>query len=424
MRKADLVIVGGGPAGLAAAVKAKELGIKEILLLERDSHLGGILQQCIHDGFGLHRFGKQMSGCSYAQIFVDQMEKNQIQAECNTMVLDITPDRVVTAISEKNGLMQIQAGAIILTMGCRERTRPQVRILGTRPAGVLTAGAVQRYINMEGWKPGKKAVILGSGDIGMIMARRMTLEGIEVEGVYEVMPSLGGLRRNKAQCLDDYQIPLHLSTTVVSVAGKRRVESVTVAKVGPDRKPIRGTERKIPCDLLVLSVGLIPENELSRKAGILLDPVTKGPILDDQMMTSIPGIFAAGNVGVVFDLVDYVSETGEKAAAGAANYLKEAEKKDFDKEAKISVLAGKNVSFVFPQKLRKEKEDKEKASFYLRVRQTMKNAEVHVICGEEIVYSKKTGFVTPPEMVALKIPAEKLKGEKIQIEVLAKEVKA
>ncbi len=432
MRKADLVIVGGGPAGLAAAVKAKELGIKDVLLLERDSHLGGILQQCIHDGFGLHRFGKQMSGCSYAQIFVDQVEKNQIQAECNTMVLDITPDRVVTAVSEKNGLMEIQAGAIILTMGCRERTRPQVRILGTRPAGVLTAGAVQRYINMEGWKPGKKAVILGSGDIGMIMARRMTLEGIEVEGVYEVMPSLGGLRRNKAQCLDDYQIPLHLSTTVVSVQGKRRVESVTVAKVGLDRKPIPGTEREIPCDLLVLSVGLIPENELSRKAGILLDPVTKGPVLDDRMMTSIPGIFAAGNVGVVFDLVDYVSETGEKAAVGAAEYLSKRAEKDPDVSEKsgvpeileIPVLAGENVSFVFPQKLRKEKEDGEKAAFYLRVRQTMKNAELHVICGEEIVYSKKTGFVTPPEMVAVKIPAEKLKGETVQIEVLAKEVKA
>lgn len=411
MRKAELVVIGGGPAGMAAAVKARELGIRDIILLERDSHLGGILQQCIHDGFGLHRFGKQLSGCSYAQIFIDEVRKGGIQVECNTMVLDITEEKVIRAANDEKGLMEIQAEVVILAMGCRERTRPQVRILGTRPAGVLTAGAVQRYINMEGWKPGTRAVILGSGDIGLIMARRMTLEGISVEGVYEVMENLGGLRRNKAQCLDDYQIPLHLSTTVVRVHGKRRLEGVTVAQVGAERKPISGTERYIPCDLLVLSVGLIPENELSRKAGIILDAVTKGPVVDDRMMTSIPGIFAAGNVGAVFDLVDYVSQTGEQAAMGAYQYLKEGQKEEAEQE----VTAGKNVSFVFPQKFSPGRE--EKADFYLRVRKTMKNATVRVWCGEKMIYQKKTAFATPPEMVALQVPLAEAQEGPITIDV-------
>ncbi|MCI8484811.1 MAG: FAD-dependent oxidoreductase [Lachnospiraceae bacterium] len=411
MRTAELVIIGGGPAGMAAAVKAQELGIQDIVILERDSHLGGILQQCIHDGFGLHRFGKQLSGCSYAQIFVDQVQKKGIQVECNTMVLEITQEKKIIAVNDKEGLMEIQADAVILAMGCRERTRPQVRILGTRPAGVLTAGAVQRYINMEGWKPGERAVILGSGDIGLIMARRMTLEGIFVEGVYEVMPNLGGLRRNKAQCLDDYQIPLHLSTTVVRVHGKRRLEGVTVAEVGPDRKPVPGTKRYISCDLLVLSVGLIPENELSRKAGIVMDPVTKGPVVDDQMMTSIPGIFAAGNVGAVFDLVDYVSQTGEQAAQGACQYLKDSGKNVLEH----SVKAGENVSFVFPQKF--SSEHQKQAEFYLRVKKTMRQATVHVWCGEKELCQKKVPFATPPEMVAVKVPLAGTENHSITIEV-------
>lgn len=415
MKKADLVIIGGGPAGLAAAVKAYELGIRDIVVMERDSHLGGILQQCIHDGFGLHRFGKQLSGCAYAQIFINQAVNQKIEVKCNTMVLDVSQDKVITAINSEEGLIEIQAGAIILAMGCRERTRPQVRILGTRPAGVLTAGAVQRYINVEGWKPGKRAVILGSGDIGLIMARRMTLEGISVEGVYEVMPNLGGLRRNKAQCLDDYGIPLHLATTVVSVHGKRRVEGVTVAQVGEDRKPIPGTERYIECDLLVLSVGLIPENELSRNAGITLDPVTKGPVVDDRMMTELPGIFAAGNVGAVFDLVDYVSQTGERAAEGAYEYLTGDEKGKRENQKMHPVMAGKNVSFVFPQKY--SENNKNQADFYLRVRKTMKNVTVKVLCGEELLYKKRVSFATPPEMVAIKVPLENAKNQLITVDV-------
>ena len=307
----DIAVIGGGPAGLAAAVKAKEEGFKKVILIERDKEPGGILNQCIHDGFGLIRFGKQLSGCEYSQRYIHLAKEAGVEIHTDTMVLEITKDKEVYAVSAEEGASCWQAGAIILAMGCRERTRPQVGILGTRPSGVLTAGAVQKYINVQGFKPGQKAVILGSGDIGLIMARRMTLEHMKVEGVYEVMPNLGGLRRNKVQCLEDYGISLHLSTTVVKVHGKKKLEGVTVAKVDENRKPIPGTERYIECDLLVLSVGLIPENELSRHAGIQLHPVTKGPVVDQNMMTSIPGIFAAGNVSAVFDLVDYVSKTGE-----------------------------------------------------------------------------------------------------------------
>ena len=403
MKKVALVIVGGGPAGLAAAVKAYEMGQRDILVLERDVQLGGILQQCIHDGFGLHRFGVQLSGASYAQRFIDKVEEYNIPVVCDTMVLDMTPDKKITAVSSEAGLMEIQAEAVVLAMGCRERTRPQVRILGTRPAGVMTAGAVQRYINVEGWKTGTKAVILGSGDIGLIMARRMTLEGIQVEGVYEVMPNLGGLRRNKAQCLDDYNIPLHLATTVVSVHGKKRVEGVTVAKVGPDRLPVKGTERYIECDLLVLSVGLIPENEVSRNAGVKLHPVTKGPEVDSSMMSSIEGVFVAGNVGAVFDLVDYVSETGEIAAQGAMDYL--AGKRTCSESKPVT--AGNKVSFVFPQNLHIDENQKD-ATFYLRVTQTMTKVVVEVACGDEVIASKKERFATPPEMVAIKIPLAKV----------------
>lgn len=393
----DIVIIGGGPAGLAAALKAKELGTQRILLLERDMELGGILQQCIHDGFGLHRFGQRMSGNQYAQAFIDEVEKGSIDVKTETMALEVTPERVIYACNKAEGMLEIQAGAVILAMGCRERTASQVFIYGERPVGVLTAGAVQRYINMEGYLPGTKAVILGSGDIGLIMARRMTLEGIQVEAVYEVMQNPGGLTRNIVQCLDDYGIPLHLSTTVTQVHGKDRVEAVTVARVDEKMKPIPGTEETIDCDLLVLAVGLIPENELSRGAGVALDPRTKGPVVDSAFMTSVPGIFAAGNVAVVFDLVDYVSESGELAACGAVDFL--AGRLDA-KAALCPVQTEDNVNFVVPQWLRP---DSGNSTFFMRVKHSAKKAILR--CGGEdaALLEKSCRFIAPPEMLKFKL---------------------
>lgn len=404
-KQIDVAVIGGGPAGLAAALKAKEEGLNKVVLIEREKEPGGILNQCIHDGFGLIRFGKQLSGCEYSQRYIHMAKEAGIEIQTDTMVLEITSDKKVYAINQKDGVTCWQAKAIILAMGCRERTRPQVGILGTRPSGVLTAGAVQKYINVQGFKPGKKAVILGSGDIGMIMARRMTLEHMEVEGVYEVMPSLGGLRRNKVQCLDDYNIPLHLATTVVRIHGKKHLEGVTVAKVDGHRKPISNMERYIPCDLLVLSVGLIPENELSRQVGIALDPVTKGPVVDQHMMTSIPGIFAAGNVSAVFDLVDYVSKTGEIAAEGVAAYIR---KQEFLGENilndTIKIKTGENISFTLPQLVHPENGP---VTFYMRVRKPLVKPTIQLLCGGEVIGKKKMAVANPPEMVSITVDWKK-----------------
>ena len=389
----DIAVIGGGPAGLAAALEANGQGAK-VLLLERGAELGGILQQCIHDGFGIHRFKKRMSGNQYAQAFIDEIEASDIEIMPDTMVLELTPDRRVFACNQQQGMMEILCGAVILAMGCRERTASQVLIYGERPAGVMTAGAVQHYINVEGYLPGKRAVILGSGDIGLIMARRMTLEGMEVEGVYEVMPTPGGLTRNVVQCLDDYDIPLHLSTTVISVQGRARVESVTVAQVDENRKPVPGTERDIPCDLLVLAVGLIPENELSRKAGIEIDPITKGPVLDEHFMTSVPGIFAAGNVAAVFDLVDYVSQSGEIAARGAVSFMNGA----LSIPAYEAVTAGENVSFVIPQRITGSAG---RGIFFLRVTKPMKTAQLSCEQQDAILLQKTCRHAAPPEMLAV-----------------------
>lgn len=396
----DVAVIGGGPAGLAAALKAKEEGLAKVVIIERDKELGGILNQCIHDGFGLIRFGKQLSGCEYSQRYIHMIKETDVEIHTDTMVLEVTPEKEIWAISQKEGVLCFQAGAVILAMGCRERTRPQVGILGTRPAGVLTAGAVQKYINIQGYKPGKKAVILGSGDIGMIMARRMTLEHMQVEGVYEVMPNLGGLRRNKVQCLEDYNIPLHLSTTVVRVHGKKRLTGVTVAKVDERRKPIPGTERYISCDLLVLSVGLIPENELSRHAGIVLHPVTKGPEVNQYMETSLPGIFAAGNVSAVFDLVDYVSQTGEMAAKGAACYIRSSQKE----REYLTVLPGKNISFTLPQRIRPENGT---ITFYMRVKKSMEKPTISLTCNGKVIRSVKLPVANPPEMVSMTVDWKK-----------------
>jgi NADPH-dependent 2,4-dienoyl-CoA reductase/sulfur reductase-like enzyme len=394
----DVAVVGAGPAGLAAALEAGRLGVEKVLLLERDAGLGGILQQCIHDGFGIHRFGRRLSGNQYAQAFIDQVEASGIEVLTETMVLELGADRRIVACN-KGGILDIRCGAIILAMGCRERTAAQVLIHGDRPAGVLTAGAVQRYINMEGYLPGRTAVILGSGDIGLIMARRMTLEGMEVKGVYEVMDSPGGLTRNIVQCLDDFNIPLHLSQTVISVRGRNRVESVTTARVGPDHKPIPGTEAEVPCDLLVLAVGLIPENELSVKAGIAIDPRTRGPVLDSAFMTGVPGIFAAGNVAAVFDLVDYVSQSGEAAARGAAAFLRgELSASGWD-----PVEAGENVNFVVPQRLRRENAGT--TAFFLRVKAPAAAAELVCSVEGQVRLKRRCRHVAPPEMISFETGA-------------------
>lgn len=393
----DIVIIGGGPAGLAAALKANELGANRVLIIERDTELGGILQQCIHDGFGLHRFGRRMSGNQYSQAFIDDVEKGKIDIKSDTMALEITSERIIYACNSKNGMLEIHAGAIILAMGCRERTASQVLIYGERPAGVLTAGAVQRYINMEGYLPGSNAVILGSGDIGLIMARRMTLEGVNVHGVYEVMQSPGGLTRNIVQCLDDYDIPLHLSTTVTKIHGKKRVEAVTVAKVDEKRQPIPGSEETIACDLLVLAVGLIPENELSCGAGIEIDPKTRGPALDNRFMTSVPGIFAAGNVAVVFDLVDYVSESAEIAAVGAVAFIKG----ELSNDAELRpVQIRDNVNFVVPQRLRS---DCDETTFYMRVASPSAKAKLICSSGNKALFKKSFRYLAPPEMLSFKL---------------------
>ncbi|GMQ56098.1 FAD-dependent oxidoreductase [Vallitalea sediminicola] len=412
----DVAVIGGGPAGLAAATEAKRQGVEKVLIIERDVELGGILQQCIHDGFGLHRFGKRLSGCEYAENFIEEVNNEDIEVKIKTIVLEITKQKIIYAMNEKEGMMRIKCGAIILAMGCRERTRSQVFIWGTRPSGVLTAGTVQRYINMEGYLPGKKAVILGSGDIGLIMARRMTLEGIKVEGVYELMSSPGGLTRNICQCLDDYDIPMHLSTTVVRIHGNKKLKGVTVAQVDNNKNPIEGTAKYIECDLLVLAVGLIPENELSSKLEVKIDPRTKGPVVDESFMTSVEGVFAAGNVVTVFDLVDYVSITGEIAGRGAARYL---DGKLNLKDEYQTIVPGNNVNFVVPQIIRINNLE-EQLPIYFRVKQKEKKVKVIGEIDGEICLDKKHVVVLPPEMIVENISSEKLKSSNKELTISVK----
>ena len=393
MKQVQLAIIGGGPAGLAAAIAAQEKGVEDILIIERDKELGGILNQCIHAGFGLHTFGQELTGPEYAGRFIDRVQQMHIPYLLRTMVLDLSEDRVLTVTGPETGLIQIQAQAVILAMGCRERPRGALNIPGYRPAGIYSAGTAQRLVNMEGFMPGKNVVILGSGDIGLIMARRMTLEGAKVHAVAEVLPYSGGLKRNIVQCLEDFDIPLYLSTTVVDIHGRERLEGVTLARVDENRRPIPGTEQHIPCDTLLLSVGLLPENELSSAAGVRLSGVTGGPEVTDRLATSIPGVFACGNVLHVHDLVDFVSQEAQKAGENAALYLQGA------RAGSRSVrLEGKNgVRYTVPQSMDPENMD-ETVTVRFRVAQPYRDAALAAYADGVLLRRIPKRILTPGEM--------------------------
>jgi NADPH-dependent 2,4-dienoyl-CoA reductase/sulfur reductase-like enzyme len=398
----DLIVVGGGPAGLAAALSAYENGLKKVLVIERDKELGGILNQCIHNGFGLHYFKEELTGPEYAGRFVKLVNETDIEIMTDTMVLEITQDKKVHCVNPADGYQVLEAKSIVLAMGCRERTRGAISIPGTRPAGVLTAGAAQRYVNIEGHMVGKTVVILGSGDIGLIMARRMTLEGAKVLACVEVMPYSGGLQRNIVQCLNDFDIPLYLSHTIIDIRGKRRVEGVTIAEVGPDRKPIKGTEIDFECDTVLLSVGLIPENELTKNAGLELDTRTNGIVVYENMETSAQGIFAGGNAVHVHDLVDYVTQESQRAGAAAADYVLHGA---LDRENAIDVCEGENVGGIVPLKIHR---GAPQADVFFRVRRIFKKSTITVTCGGRELATFKRPYMAPGEMECIRLPKELL----------------
>lgn len=403
----DIVIVGGGPAGLAAAVSAKRNGVESILVLERDKELGGILNQCIHNGFGLHTFKEELTGPEYAGRFIEQLEEEKIAYKLNTMVMDISEDKVVTAMNREDGMFEIQAKAVILAMGCRERSRGALNIPGYRPAGIYSAGTAQRLVNMEGYMPGREVVILGSGDIGLIMARRMTLEGAKVKVVAELLPYSGGLKRNIVQCLDDFGIPLKLSHTVVDIDGKERVEGITIAQVDENRKPIPGTEEHYTCDTLLLSCGLIPENEISSSLGVAMSPVTSGPLVNECLETNVEGVFACGNVLHVHDLVDFVSEEAGAAGKHAAEYVKNGAKHPSSDAKDVPITATEGARYTVPKTINPDRMD-EKHIVRFRVGDVYKNCYVSVYLNDKRVIHRKRPVMAPGEMEEVVLKKEEL----------------
>ena len=402
--KYDIVVVGGGPAGMAAAIAAKKAGCDSILILERDTRIGGILLQCIHNGFGLHHFGEELTGPEYAGRFSDEVEKLGIEYKTDTMVLEVNAKKQVTAINTKDGLMQIQAKAVVLAMGCRERTRGALVIPGTRPAGIFTAGSAQRFVNIDGYLPGKKVVILGSGDIGLIMARRLTLEGAEVKLICELMPFSAGLRRNIVQCVENFNIPLKFSHTITKIHGKERVEGVSVAAVDKNRRPIPETEEFIECDTLLLSVGLIPENEISTGCGISIDSTTSGPVVNEHMQTSVEGIFACGNTVHVHDLVDFVTAESLRAGENAANYVKGKKSKN---PSNVVLRPGNRVRYTVPQHI-ESTESENPVSIMFRPTDVYRNVQIVAYSNNERIKAIKKKIVRPGEMQVLELNPEQL----------------
>ncbi|SFG24480.1 Thioredoxin reductase [Lachnospiraceae bacterium C7] len=409
MKTYEIVIIGGGPAGLAAAISARKAGAKDILILERDKELGGILNQCIHNGFGLHTFKEELTGPEYAYRFMEQVFEEKIEYKLNTMVMDISKDRVVTAMNKEDGLFMIQAKAIILAMGCRERPRGALNIPGYRPAGIFSAGTAQRLVNIEGYMPGREVVILGSGDIGLIMARRMTLEGAKVKVVAELMPYSGGLKRNIVQCLDDFGIPLKLSHTIIDIEGKERISAVTIAEVDSNRKVIPGTEERYTCDTLLLSCGLIPENELSRNVGVEMNPVTNGPVVNESLETNIPGIFACGNVLHVHDLVDFVSEEAKRAGENAYKFVSNGCKEE--KTGKVvEIVATQGARYTVPSTINLDRME-DKLTVRFRVGQVYKGAYVSVYLDDQRIMHNKKKIMAPGEMEQVILLKNKLEAQ-------------